>query len=76
MNFDDIEKILVGDDKINIYTKLSYFSLHIKDYSQETALNLIKYILKNKPDSFIEKTECRKLFIAYSLRYEQIVKKI
>lgn len=76
MNFDDIEKILVGDDKINIYTKLSYFSLHIKDYSQETALNLIKYILKNKPDSFIEKTECRKLFMAYSLCYEQIVKKI
>ncbi len=76
MDFDDIQKILSRNDDIKSYTKLNYFSSHIKNYSQETALKLITYILEHEIDGFVGDTVCRKLFMAYSLCYEPIVKKI
>lgn len=76
MDFDDTEKTLSRDDEIKNYTKLNYFSVHIKEYPQKTALKLIKYILQNEIDSFIGDTACRKLFMAYSLCYEPIIQKI
>lgn len=76
MNFNNVQKILSRNDSIKNYTKLNYFSSHIKDYSKETALSLIKFILENEIDSFIGDTACRKLFMAYSLCYEPIVPKI
>lgn len=76
LDFKDIDNILDKNSEIKSYTKINYFSLHIKEYSQNDALNLIKYILENKIDSFIGDTACRKLFMAYSLRYEKIIKKI
>lgn len=76
MDFDNIERILAKDDDIKSYTKLNYFSSHIEKYPQQTALNLITYILKNEIDSFIGDTACRKLFMAYSLCYETKLKKI
>ena len=76
MDFNNVQKILSRNDNIKNYTKLNYFSSHIKDYSKETALNIIKFILENEIDSFIGDTACRKLFMAYSLCYEPIVQKI
>lgn len=76
MNFNNVEQILARDDGIKNYTKLNYFSSHIKCYPQKVALKLIRYILENEIDSFIGDTVCRKLFMAYSLCYEQIIPKI
>lgn len=76
MDFNNVQKILSRNDSVKNYTKLNYFSSHIKDYSKETALNIIKFILENEIDSFIGDTACRKLFMAYSLCYEPIVQKI
>lgn len=71
MNFQDVEKLFDKNSGIRNSTKINYFSLHIKDYSQNDAFNLIKYILENEIDNFIGDTACRKLFMAYSLCYEK-----
>lgn len=76
LDFKDIDNILDNNSEIKNYTKINYFSLHIEKYTQEEALNLIKYILENEIDSFIGDTACRKLFMAYSLRFEKIIEKI
>ncbi|MCH3983549.1 MAG: SIR2 family protein [Lactobacillus delbrueckii] len=60
----------------NKIIKLKYFAAHIGDFSKETAFNLIKYILENEEDSLINDTVCRKLFMAYSLKYEKIFNKL
>ncbi len=67
------EAILEKNDGIKSRVKLDYFIQHINSID---AKKLIEYILKNKNDLYIKETACRKLFMAYSLLTEPIIKEI
>lgn len=66
-------EILNMEDEIKASTKLAYFIKHIE---QINAKELVEYILNSKGDGFIKETNTRKLFMAYSLSTERIIKKI
>lgn len=66
-------EVLSMEDEIKASTKLAYFIKHIE---QINAKELVEYILNSKGDGFIKETNTRKLFMAYSLSTERIIKKI
>lgn len=76
IDYDNPQSIFLNNKEISIKTKLDYFSSNIDNYCKKTALNLIRYILNSTSNNFIEKTACRKLFMAYSLTWEGKVKEI
>lgn len=69
-------EVLFSKNDIRKTDVLSYFINNIDNYSKDTAISLIKFILRNETDGFIKDTICRKLFMAYSLKYETIVQEI
>ncbi|AYE39291.1 hypothetical protein D1B17_11905 [Companilactobacillus zhachilii] len=69
-------EILSLNDDIKANVKLAYFIKNIEEIGKTDFGLLIKYILKNKDDGFIKQTNARKLFMAYSLYTEPIVKKV
>lgn len=70
LDFTQPEKIFEDNDLMH-RLKIMYFIKHINNYSQEVIMNMIKYILINEDDNFIGETNCRKLFLAYSLKFEE-----
>lgn len=66
------EKIF-SDDKIKPYIKLNYITTNIRKFDQKSVLQFIKYILLKRSDKDIKDTNCRKLFMAYSLLYDKKV---
>ena len=70
ITFTQPEKIFENNDLMH-RLKVMYFIKHINDYSQEVIMNMIRYILINEDDNFIGETNCRKLFLAYSLKFEE-----
>ncbi len=69
-------EILELDDGIKAPVKLAFFIENIERIDNIEFQSLIEYILKNKDDGFIKKTNTRKLFMAYSLKTEPIIKSI
>lgn len=61
MDFNNVQKILSRNDSVKNYTKLNYFSSHIKNYSKETVLNTYKvYANKKDPSRQKESVHLRK----------------
>ncbi len=76
LDFSNARKVLKKSKVVKNTIKLNYFSLNIDKYPKKEASELIKYILENEKDEFISTTTCRKLFMAYSLCYENKIEAI
>jgi len=75
-NDKELVEILELDDGIKAPVKLAYFIQNVDHIGNIEFRSLIEYILKNKDDGFIKQTNTRKLFMAYSLKTEPIIKSI
>lgn len=51
MDFNNVQKILSRNDSVKNYTKLNYFSSHIKIILKKQHLILIKYMQTKKDPS-------------------------
>lgn len=60
------------NDVIKPRDSIAYLIKNINTYSREIVLDLIKYIIEKEENGFINETNCKKLFMAYSLTYESI----
>lgn len=66
-------EIYRSDDGVKATVKIAYFIKHIDSIDVQP---LIEYILNEENANFIKQTNVRKLFMAYSLLHEPIIKQV
>ena len=74
--FNTSSDVIDRKDGVQVFTKIAYITKNIFDYDKKFVLDLIKSILKKRHEGFIKDTNCRKLFMAYTLKFEEIISNI